>query len=89
MALLPAGNITATTATATVIAPVAISSISTDTMSASCPSTAIPRGMATAITIPTKPNTRPWRSGSTVSCNKVIDDVEKAGTASPIKKNRE
>ncbi len=45
----------------------------------------MPIGIATAITIPTKPKTRPWRSGSTVSCSSVIDGVEKNGTASPMR----
>ena len=49
---------------------------------------AMPIGIATDITIPTKPKTRPCLSGSTVSCSRVIADVEKAGTESPMTKNR-
>ena len=53
--------------------------------SASGPNTSIPNGIASAITMPTNPNTRPWRSGSTVSWSSVIDGVEKNGTASPMR----
>ena len=37
------------------------------------------------MTMPTKPNTRPCRSGSTVSCSSVIDGVEKNGTPRPTR----
>ncbi len=43
----------------------------------------MPIGIASAMTIPRKPNTRPWRSGSTVSWSSVIDGVEKNGTDRP------
>ena len=53
------------------------------TWSASGPRIAIPSGIASAMTMPTKPNTRPCRSGSTVSWRSVIDGVEKNGTDEP------
>ena len=63
--------------------PAATSSTSIGTTSASGPKTTMPIGIASAMTMPTKPNTRPWRSGSTVSCSSVIDGVEKNGTVRP------
>ena len=71
--------------TAKSASPVTTRIVSIGTTSASGPNTSIPIGIATAITIPTKPNTRPCRSGSTVSWSSVIDGVEKNGTASPTR----
>jgi hypothetical protein len=59
MALLPDGKEIATRAITTVAAPVMISRLSTETMSAKGPKIAIPNGIETDITIPTNPNTRP------------------------------
>ena len=69
--------------TTNVSMPAATSSTSIGTTSASGPKTTMPIGIASAITIPRKPKTRPWRSGSTVSCRSVIDGVEKNGTVRP------
>ncbi len=84
-ARLPAGSHTAPATTRKVITPDPTSSHSIGTTSASGPKITIPNGIATAITMPTKPNTRPCRSGSTVSCSSVIDGVEKNGTPRPTR----
>ena len=65
--------------------PAPTSSHSMGTTSASGPKITMPIGIARAITMPTNPNTRPWRSGSTVSCSSVIDGVEKNGTPRPTR----
>jgi hypothetical protein len=46
----------------------------------------MPIGIATEITMPTKPKTRPCRSGSTVSCKIVMAEVKNEGTTKPITK---
>ena len=67
IARLPAGIESATAMTTNSISPATMSSDSTLTISASGPKTTIPKGIVTDITIPTKPKTRPCRSGSTRS----------------------
>ena len=84
-ALRPAGRPTAAPTTTKVSTPAPTRSHSIGTWSASGPSTAIPIGIATAMTMPTKPKTRPWRSGSTVSWRSVIEEVEKNGTMMPTR----
>ena len=80
-----AGTKTAISTTTNVMMPATTSSVSTGITSASGPNTTIPIGIDTAITMPTNPNTRPWRSGSTRNCSRVIAGVEKNGTASPTR----
>ncbi len=43
----------------------------------------MPTGVASAMTMLTKLNTRPCISGCTVSCSRVMTGVENSGTKSP------
>jgi len=84
MARRPDGRTTTAATTRNVTTPEATSTASTVNLSASGPKTTMPASMATAMTMPTNPNTRPCISCSTASCSTVIDVVEKNGTARPM-----